>query len=334
MTKKIILFASVILMSAAAAYSADNMYAGGAFSDAGISARAMGMGGAFTAVADDGSASRWNPAAMGLLTKEKSMSITYIPSMYGLETGDISRFFGSYTQGDTEGYGALGGSLDYMSINFGSEYLGDTEYSWTEYIVTVSWGMQMDRMIGWAKYEYPKLNAGANIKYAGASSDVLVDDSTVSAGGFSFDAALLLLMKENFAIGVMGSDVFSQITWNSGTTERIPFTVRAGLFYGLTADFIVAADVKAVETNNAGAAGAEIQSLSAGAEYGIAFGRNAQVRKIDFRGGINYEPSTDASAVTGGISVYMDTFSVDYAYLHRVKHMLDGTHRFGMTLDF
>ncbi|HDT15195.1 MAG TPA: hypothetical protein ENN55_03205 [Firmicutes bacterium] len=334
MAKKTILFASVILIFAGAAYSADNVFVGGSFSDPGVSARAMGMGGAFTAAVNDGNATWWNPAAMGMLTKEKSLSLTYVPSMYSLTTGSISRFFGSYVQGDSEGFGALGGSLSYMSINLGSEYIGDTEYSWTEYIVTVSWGMQIDRLIGWAKYEYPKLSAGANIKYAGVSTDVLVDESAVGAGGFSFDAALLLALKNNFVIGLMGRDVFSHIKWDSGTGERIPFTVSAGIFYGITDNFAVAADIKAAETNDSGNTGAAVQSIAAGAEYGIEFGRTAQVKKIDFRGGVDYELSTDSSAVTGGISLYMDTFSVDYAYRHLVKSMLDGTHRFGLTLDF
>jgi hypothetical protein len=49
------------------AYAADTKYAG-SFLDLGIGARALSLGGAYVAIADDGSAFYWNPAGLSLLT--------------------------------------------------------------------------------------------------------------------------------------------------------------------------------------------------------------------------------------------------------------------------
>ena len=46
----------------------------------GVSARGIGMGGAFTAIADDASATYWNPAGMVDVTRTKGASCIFGPA--------------------------------------------------------------------------------------------------------------------------------------------------------------------------------------------------------------------------------------------------------------
>src|SRR5208283_5561127 len=99
----VIAFTVCLLTAACTANAANSTFVGGAFADDGISVRPTGMGGAYTAVADDADASWWNPAGLAFLNKTKSASFTYDPSLFNLSVGGASRWLVSYGQGDTSG---------------------------------------------------------------------------------------------------------------------------------------------------------------------------------------------------------------------------------------
>ncbi|MCE5299809.1 MAG: hypothetical protein LLG37_02910 [Spirochaetia bacterium] len=303
---------------------------GGAYTDNGISTRALGMGSAFTAVSDDGNASWWNPSAMAFLGKTKSVSFTYVPEMITGFTG-ISDIFISYAQGDTMGFGALGGSVRYLSARFEADYTGDDEYKWAEYIAAISWAYRIDRYIGLSKFNFPKLAIGLNAKYFGSSTDLMIGSTEVSASGFGVDASITLAMKDNFRIAVMAKNVFSQVKWQSGTQEAVPYDITAGLYYGITNELGVAFDLKTTQNDTS----LEVASCNAGAEYRFDFGKNAQIQSAVARAGVQYSPFMDTLVLCGGASVGMETFSVDYAIQKYMRTDLnDMTHRFGLTVNF
>lgn len=333
MKKKILFFAFVISVFAAAvpvfAYQSD--FQGGAFLDSQAGTRPTGLAGAYTAVAADGNASWWNPAALAMLDKKKSMSLTYIPSALGIGAGNISNFFVSYGQGDTAGYGALGAAISYTSVKFGAEFTGDAEYDWSELTALVSWGMQVNQYFGMIKYKYPKVSVGVNLKYLGSNSDLKVDGKAVSASGFSADASVHAAFKENLAVAFMAKDILSQLTWSSGTAEKVPYSLRLGAYYGITADVLIAGEIKADETSKGSP---EISLYSGGIEYGFLLDRAMQVQKVAVRAGLSVDPNNDCYIIAAGASVEMETFSVDYAYQHYLNVMLENTHRFGVTMTF
>ncbi len=67
----------------------DDDYAA-AFLDIGIGARALGMGGAYTSLADDGTAFYWNPAGLGFIDK------TSLTGMYGPQFGLFDNPLGQF----------------------------------------------------------------------------------------------------------------------------------------------------------------------------------------------------------------------------------------------
>jgi hypothetical protein len=61
-----------------------------AFLDIGVGPRALGMGGAFCGVSDDGSGFYWNPAGMSLIRRPR------VTAMYGPQFGTLSNPLGNY----------------------------------------------------------------------------------------------------------------------------------------------------------------------------------------------------------------------------------------------
>lgn len=326
-------FAVILMMSLTAAYAlaADSPMLGGSLTGSGISARATGLGGAFTAIADDSNASWWNPAGMVFLGKNKSLSVTYIPQVY-TEIKGLSDMLITYGQGDTYGFGAIGGAVRYLNLEFGADYTGDSTYKWSEYTVALSWAMQVEKYIGLSKYAFPKIALGVNLKYFGNTTDLLLGTEKITASGFGADLALMLALKENLRIGIVGKNIFSQVTWQTGTKEALPYEIAAGFYYGFTSDFLVSFDGHFLQNDKGAPA---FDSVSAGAEYAMDFGKSAQVQKAALRAGITYLPDQDSFIAAAGASISMETFSVDYAYQHFLRSELNvNNHRFGLTVYF
>lgn len=319
------------LTLASASFAADSTLLGGSFTNSGISARAVGLGGAFTAIADDANASWWNPAGLALLGKEKSISATYIPQVY-TDVKGLSDMLITYGQGDVYGFGALGGSIRYMNLEIPADYTGDTSYKWSEYTVLLSWAMQVEKYLGLSKFAYPKISLGVNLKYFGNTTDLTLGADKITASGYGADLALLLALKENLRIGLVGKNIVSQVAWNTGTKESLPYEIAAGLYYGFTADFLVSFDAGFLEDDKGAP---EFDSISGGAEYTMDFGKTAQIQKAALRAGISYATAQDSFGVAAGASIVMETFSVDYAYQHFLRSQTNvDNHRFGLTIYF
>ncbi len=325
---------AVFTAIAAYAFALDSDMLGGAFMDDGIAARPAGLGGAYTAVADDGNTAWWNPAGLGLLDKKKSICFTYIPDIFKLKEGEgkISRMMASYAQGDTGGYGGLGGTVSYLSVDTGSDYNGDKEYKWSELIASVSWGMEIEQYFGLVKYKYPKIALGINAKYYSMSTDLLVDGSATGASGFGADAGLLVAVKNNFSIGVMAKNIYSQITWKAGSTERVPYSVNAGVFYGLTPDFLLAAEVKSSEADSGVP---RVEAYCGGGELVIRFPKNFSVQSLSLRAGGSYNTGDESYTISAGASAGMESFSIDFAYQFLIDSLLaPDMYRLGVTAYF
>lgn len=332
MLKRILFTVLSMIILGLNVFAIDSDTLGGSFIDDGISARPAGMAGAFTAISDDGNSSWWNPAGLGLLDKRKSIAFTYIPNMYGLTTGNITRMLISYGQGDAAGYGGLGASISYLNVNLGTDYAGDTEPKWTEFVILFSWGMEVEQFIGMEKYKYPKVTIGINAKYFSLSTDLKIDDNKTGASGFGADVGLIIAIKNNFNLGVMAKNVLTSVSWTGASNEKLPYMLNSGIFYGITPDFILSVEVKSEESDSGMP---RIAAYCGGAEYRINMGKNMQVQSIALRAGVSIDPNTDSYNISGGASMTMDTFSIDYAYQFFIKSLLtNDIHRLGLTVYF
>ncbi|MBU0702090.1 hypothetical protein KKE26_12510 [bacterium] len=95
-----------------------------AFLKAGVGARAMAMGGAFVALAEDGDAAYWNPAGLGLMSEEKGKRGIDISSAFG-SNEEIGRKY--YYLGYTSSVNILKKNREGMGIGLISMTVGGIE---------------------------------------------------------------------------------------------------------------------------------------------------------------------------------------------------------------
>jgi hypothetical protein len=218
----IVSLALIMVLSAVAV--ADGIGAFSAFKS-GIGARALAMGGAFVAVANDATASLWNPAGLALLDDTRLAGMS--TDLYGL--GITHQYVGAVTT-----FANLGIGLGWERASIGGQIIDGGElgaaFTWVEQAIIGSLATNvMDIAM-----------VGANVKYYMADSG-LGD----SASGFGFDLGLLVSLGDMFVIGVNAMDLGgTPIEWDGGATDVVSGLYKAGLAMKLVDDkLILAADI-------------------------------------------------------------------------------------------
>ncbi|MFH1368560.1 MAG: type IX secretion system membrane protein PorP/SprF [Elusimicrobiota bacterium] len=170
----------------------------GAFKDSGWGARPLGMGGAFTAVADDSNAPLFNPAGISLAGRIEVtfMSAKLFAGLEGVEVGQ--NFFSCiYPLGGKRGDMAL----SWSSLNSPALYREDSlALSYSRYL---------------QKADNINFSLGANFKYL--NHEYTLDKRTLNdpvfrsknaAGNFGLDLGVLAVWPENgFSMGVMSKNI-------------------------------------------------------------------------------------------------------------------------------
>ena len=223
--KRVVVASMALIMVLSAVALADGIGAFSAFKN-GIGARALAMGGAFVAVADDATATLWNPAGLAQLDDTRLAGMS--TDLYGM--GITHQYIGAVTTFANLGIG-LGwerASIDGQIIDAGGAQGGT--FTWVEQAIV---GSLATNVLDVAM-------AGANVKY------YLADNGMGDgASGFGFDLGLLVSLGDMFVIGVNAMDLAgSTLAWDGGTTDVISGLYKAGLAMTLAEDrLILAADV-------------------------------------------------------------------------------------------
>ncbi len=338
--KRLGLILAAIALAPAAAFAAGSSDLGGAFSEIGAGARPLGMGDAFVAVADDANAADENPAGMAFFAPDKHYATFTHSDLYGLSF--LNRDYVAYAQGD-QGYGAIGLSWNQLSADL-------QPGSWNEDAFQYSGAKQV---WGFHKDDFVKLSVGWQLKYlrvatdlGNATSATGIDNgatgpatltTSVSGGnanGWGTGLGALLKLGDQFAVGLMAQDLYSTLTWGTGTQETIPEVTRLGVSYRPDAFTVIAAEARGQEVGS----GFGASSYHAGVERLLLDGRHLHwgvVRNVALRAGyyqIIY--NGDGGVFTGGATVQADRWAVDYTYEYDVNGGLGDTQRFGLDLAF
>ena len=222
--KRVVVASMALLLVLSAIAVADGIGAFSAFKS-GIGARALAMGGAFVAVANDATASLWNPAGLALLDDTRLAGMS--TDLYGL--GITHQYVGAVTT-----FANLGIGLGWERASIAGQLIDGGElgaaFTWVEQALIGSLATNvMDIAM-----------VGANVKYYMADSG-LGD----SASGFGFDLGLLVSLGDMFVIGVNAMDLGgTPIDWDGGATDVVSGLYKAGLAMKLADDkLILAADV-------------------------------------------------------------------------------------------
>jgi hypothetical protein len=257
----------------------------GAFSafKTGLGARALAMGGAFVAVADDATAVKWNPA--GLVQLDDTRISGMSTDLFGM--GITHQFVGGMT--NLAGFG-LGIAWERSSVS--SQMVDDQgdagqAFSWNESVIIGSFATNvMDMGL-----------AGVNIKYYIADSGL-----GNSATGFGFDLGLLINLGDMFTLGVNAADIGgSKITWDTGTENTVSALYTAGLAMKLIEGaLILAADM---DFNDSGMGDAHV-----GIEFKV-------IDELALRGGVVLTNNFADANFTAGAGINVAGLYVDAAYI-------------------
>ncbi len=298
----------------------------------GVGARAMGMGGAFTALADDGSAFYWNPAGLAGVRRAELM-FEHTPIFGGLAHYNVAsvavRLIPSLTVGlswirlgveDIPRYGELRETRWDRFTNPALRSTGEPEgyFSDSENALMLTFARKMEFElslgVGLARVWIPaELSVGANIKYLEQRLD------TFAGRGQGLDFGLLLRLSTEAtsngeplrAVGLgLGVRDLSRtsLRWNtpSGAVDRAEAVVRSGLSLSQGLPLLRSQLALALEREWLGAEG-----LYIGGEVRVW-------RTVAVRAG-----SHDGEQ-TVGAGLHLGRVQVDYAF---VSYQLRATHR-------
>ena len=321
-----LIIAAALLAIAAGVNADDNKYAAD-WMTYGAGARALGMGGAYVAVADDATAAYWNPAGMPEVERA-AFSAMHSYTFNGLAAYDS--IYGAYNLGK---YGAVGGGL----LMFTVDDMPITDWNNPEspnrrpvlkgyadsgdYAVYGSYGRQV----------LPKLNLGASGIFIMGRHLGEFEEGTDSSGQ-ALDVAAKAGPFGPFTVGLNVQNIYSNLKWDTGTKETIPTNVKLGGAYrravaSWDSEFTLAADC------NVKFAGYDFASqLAAGdASFDFCGGGEWWYRRT-----VALRLGSERSALTGGVGLAVRTlgasFGIDYAFLSDTG--LEPSHRASASVAF
>lgn len=214
----------VLLLGGAAAAAAGLYEKGGAI---GLGARAMGLAGAYTALADDGTAAWWNPAGLGavdMLTVDSSLGSLYDGRMQTL----------SFAAAYPLPAGASAG-LAWMH----SFYPQGTEINEDTVSLAGSLPLTPDRRL--------QLGGALKVLFGG----IRTEDAHFSALGFDLGVRYHLPLSgkgEALDLGLRAQDPDTRLNWSNSESEQVPQSTVLGAAYHFDPDTLAALDLEWVRS--------------------------------------------------------------------------------------
>ncbi len=258
------------------------------------SARTLGLGGAFVAVADDPLGVLWNPAGLSVMDQNRlSFETARLFEQTSINAASIA-VPGNWLPSMGLSMVSLG-SGEFERTNELNDPLGSFKESETAYVVTLAKGFS------------PKFSVGANVKVVTQSIE------SFSAGGFGFDVGALYDIAPGLRVGGSLFNVGGPTLTLRSTGETYPSEWRGGLAWQVFGG-------RGLITAQAGHAGDAGMRFSGGTEYWIQPG-------LAFRLGF------DDDQGTGGFSYRITPqYQFDYAVADHplgMTHRFGISYRFG-----
>jgi hypothetical protein len=313
------------LMFTSSAFATQEGSTTATFLQIGQGARAEGMGGAFTAVADDAYSVYWNPAGMAQVTRQ-SIALNHAEFIE-----KVNSQFASYVLPFNQLKGSLGFGLTYVDLgkidkttDQGGMPSSDGTANVNSYAGTVGWGQAVG----------DRLALGGNVKFINQNL------AGTTGSGFAADlGALVDVVPDRLMLGVSVLNLGPKM--KTGTTdEDLPRTLTAGLaFRAIPRKLLFAVDGSKEKATDF--------QLRLGGEY--TFQERYILRvgyqdTFDAKGGLSAgagyiwhaysEGSTDffgqydsKNVQSSGVDIRIDYAYVDYGDF-------DATHRIGLHVSF
>jgi tetratricopeptide (TPR) repeat protein len=271
-----------------------------------LGVRAIGMGGAFTAVASDATVVNWNPAAVVSLQRQE-LALSYADRFkLGLKESYLSYVL---PIGESHAVG-----FDWFNRGFDDDQGGlGLESRANKISLAYAYRNNIDRLRPYIG------NASVGISGKFRSQDADLDGITVmDASGFGLDAGLLLPLPFGLRLGLAVQDIGgTALEHDSGLSEEVfEAHYRIGLAHKPLEGLTVGADLD--------------DHFRLGAEYWI---RGQLALRAGFKSELDTPESfADATTATFGLGVNYRFARFDYAY---ERHpVLDATHYTSLSLSY
>ncbi len=326
----LVVFIGGLLLTTSNAQTVIAKYAGEWLS-LGVGGRALGMGGAHVAVANDVTSGYWNPAGLAhinypqisLMHEEHFGNlVNYNYAAVGIPFGEDMSFAISAIRVGVDGipdtrnalYDANGdGVLDINTDRL--DYSKITEFSNTDYAFFFTFAKRATKEFYW----------GANVKL------IKRDIAEEGAFGIGFDAGAVYMPMENLFLAANIMDVTTTlVAWSTGRNELISPTAKIGAAYGwhiLGGTITPAVDFDVRFENRQFASNFNLGGVSFDFRGGLEYTYNGL---ISVRGGY-----TDVKQFTIGAGIKLPKLNIDYSFARFNEDELtrfDDTHRISLVL--
>jgi hypothetical protein len=296
LSKLVIFTLLALLVGASGQALADSNHAFPLFRT-GVGARALGMGGAYVAVANDATAGYWNPAGLT-----------------GIENFNISSMISADMTYDRQ--------YNYVALGYNFGRAGWAAMSWVNFGVDDI--KQYESSSTSPVNEFNADDHGFFFSYGNAMNDLHVGITAKvayqtigeweSQTGIGFDAGLKYVVNENFHLGATAHDLGTKVG-----DYNIPVSFRLGMAAFAFDGFTFAADVVKIQDES------DVE-VHLGSEYDYEFAEN-------YFGAIRAGVNDGEFTVGAGLTV-MGQYSIDYSYVSEAESFLEHSHRVSLTLSF
>jgi hypothetical protein len=301
---------------------------GGEFMSFGVGGRALGLGGAYSALAQDASAGYYNPAAISRIQYPEIMA------MHDARFGDLINY-DVVTVALPYGYDA---SVGFSVMRLGVDGIPDTRKAWIDkdgnqvfdflydqldydkitYFNAADWALYLT----YAKKESEYFSYGANVKI------IKRDIAEFSAIGIGFDAGVLYSPIKDLYLAVNAQDITTTlIAWSTGRNELVTPTLKVGGAYSiemLGGKLSPVVDLDIRFENRKYASIANVGPVSLDPHAGLEFDyKNIFALRAGY---------TDIKQFTLGAGIHLRKLDIDYSFARfgSRENDLGNTHRISL----
>jgi hypothetical protein len=283
---------------------------GAQFLELGISARAMGMAEAFTAVSNDVSAVYYNPAGLTSL-QGKELMFTYVQMPADIGYGFVGYGMPLEAVGGVVGFAAYGLNSGKMTERTYGQ--GDFEGTGREFVA-----QDMALSIGYGRYLTDRFSIGINVKYVGEFYHDYTSNGWAADIGTSYNTGF-----RNFKIAMVITNFGPDLKFiDKAYPLPINFKFGGSIDVVQGHDNIVTVSAEGTHPSD------NLEKYNAGVEYTFK-------DRFSLRAGGRFHYDEDGLTFGGGLKVPLwgeSQLRLDYAY--QDFGILTQVHRFSMAISF
>ena len=313
------LMALLLLFAASAPSPAADKYAG-EFLTHGVGARALAMGGAFVAVADDVTAGYWNPAGVADVRRPA------LQLMHAETFGDVVNYDTAAFVRPIDDCAAIGLTFVRLAIDdipFTDFFEDENRIYYDAANITWESDSEAALLVSYARKLSERLRLGGNLKLVRKSI------ATYTCYGIGFDLGAKYDVVQGLTLaGNIQDATTTYLAWDTKNREHILPTAKLGLAYARPVDsmdgkVILAADADFRFENRLLADEYHVGSITADTHFGFEFVYHSVVA---VRAGLAM------GQLTAGAGLTLGDFGADYAFGRH--EYLDSSHRVSATYAF